>query len=104
MTAVTRNEQTDPDKTREIGGGGVASIDRSAGHARYSHELPEETSAAMTRGIVRVVPLVFCAVLGSLAGSAVIGLIAAVVVFLAFDLAMEEHSVLLALFRRLRKV
>ena len=76
---------------------------RRYGHAQYTHQLSEEETEAVSRWLVRVVPLVFGTMMGSLAHNTVIGLSAALAVSLAFDLSMEGNSIVLRLFRRLRK-
>jgi len=76
---------------------------RRYGHAQYTHQLSEEETEAVSRWLVRVVPLVFGAMMGSLAHNTAIGLSAALAVSLAFDLSMEGNSIVLGLFRRLRK-
>jgi hypothetical protein len=76
---------------------------RRYGHAQYTHQLSEEETEAVSRWLVRVVPLVFGVMMGSLANNTAIGLSAALAVSLAFDLSMEGNSIVLGLFRRLRK-
>lgn len=72
-------------------------------HADYSHELSDEETEAVTRWLVRIVPLIFGALLGGLAENLAIGLAGALVVSLSFDLSMEKHSIILGLYRRLRR-
>lgn len=71
-------------------------------HARYSHQLSEEASDAALRTLVRVVPIVVGGMLGSVAENLMIGLGAALAITLAFDLSMEQDSIVRALFGRLR--
>lgn len=76
---------------------------RHSQQPRYSHELPEESTDALSRLIVRVVPLIFGTLLGSLAGNLAIGIIAASAIALAFDLSMEDQSLVRGVLRRLRR-
>ena len=92
-------EKSDPDALAPNG----KKAARRCRHAQYTHQLSEEETEAASRWLVRVVPLFFGALLGSLAHNMAIGLLAAVVVSLAFDLSMESDSIALGLYRRLRK-
>ncbi|MCB1800309.1 MAG: hypothetical protein KDI82_01345 [Gammaproteobacteria bacterium] len=69
----------------------------------YSHDLPEASTDAFSRVIVRIVPLIFGTLLGSLAGNLAVGITAASAIALAFDLSMEDQSVVRGVWRRLRK-
>ena len=69
-------------------------------YARHTHELPEESSEATSRALIRVVPLVYAALLGGLADSLLLGLSAGVILSAAFDLSMGAKSLVLSLVRR----
>jgi hypothetical protein len=107
METETGNDQPTCSLAEQLDRDTLAPSSRSAAsrcrHARYTHQLSEEDTEAVSRWLVRVVPLVFGAMLGSLAHNTAIGLLAAVAVSLAFDLSMEGNSIALGLYRRLRK-
>ena len=69
-------------------------------YAHHTHELPEESSEATSRALIRVVPLIYAALLGGLADSLLLGLSAGVILSVAFDLSMGANSLVLALLRR----
>ncbi|MBT8430276.1 MAG: hypothetical protein KJN79_10230 [Gammaproteobacteria bacterium] len=69
-------------------------------YARHTHELPEESSEATSRALIRVVPLVYAVLLGGLADSLLLGLSAGVILSAAFDLSMGAKSLVLSLLRR----
>jgi len=71
-------------------------------YAAYTHQLSDETTATVSRLIVRIVPLISGATLGYLAENVMIGLLAASAVSLAFDLSMEDNSIVLNVYRHLR--
>jgi len=80
----------------------VAPLDR-AHHdrfARHTHELPNESSEATSRALIRVVPLAYGALLGGLADSLLLGLSAGVILSAAFDLWMGANSLVLSLLRK----
>ena len=104
MEAKIRTERPALDMVQDTDPVRLESHTKSAGHGRYTHELPEETNEALSRALVRIVPLVFGALLGSLGDSVAIGVSAALAISLAFDWSMEEHSIVRRVFRRLRKV
>ena len=107
METETRNDQPACSMVEKSDPKALAPSGRKAArcypHAQYTHQLSEEEAEAVSRWLVRVVPLVFGAMLGSLAHNIAIGLLAAVAVSLAFDLSMEGNSIALGLYRRLRK-
>ena len=80
----------------------VSSSDRSHHDrfARHTHELPDESSEATSRALIRVVPLAYGALLGSLADSLLLGLSAGAILSTAFDLWMGSNSLVLSLLRR----
>jgi len=101
MEAGTRTERTLQRVAQDNHPVESGSIERSAVHGKYTHELPEETTEAISRALVRIVPLAYGTLLGSLADSTAIGLTAALAISLAFDWSMEEHSIVRGVFRRL---
>jgi len=107
METETRNDRPACSVAEKLDQDGLAPSGRKAArrypHAQYTHQLSEEEAEAVSRWLVRVVPLVFGAMLGSLAHNIAIGLLAALAVSLAFDLSMEGNSIALGLYRRLRK-
>lgn len=68
--------------------------------ARHTHELPDESSEVTSRALIRVVPLAYGALLGSLADSLLLGLSAGAIISVAFDLWMGANSLVLSLLRR----
>ena len=75
----------------------------SAHHDRYAHhthDLPDESSEASSRALIRVVPLVYGALLGGLADSMFLGFSSGMVLSVAFDLSMGGNSMVRSLFRR----
>ena len=107
METETGNYQPTRNVAEKLDLDALAPSGRSAAsrcrHARYTHQLSEAETEAVSRWLVRIVPLIFGAMLGSLAHNIAIGLLAAVAVSLAFDLSMEGNSIALGLYRRLRK-
>ncbi|MGB5253602.1 MAG: hypothetical protein WBN68_12860 [Sedimenticolaceae bacterium] len=107
MKMETRNDPPARGVAEKLDPEALAPSDRKAArrypHAQYTHQLSEEEAEAVSRWLVRVVPLVFGAMLGSLANNIAIGLSTALVVSLAFDLSMEGNSIALGSYRRLRK-
>ena len=69
-------------------------------HAHYTHQLPEESTEAASRLLVRVVPLVFGAMLGSVGNNLAVALAAALAISVAFDLSMADKSIARRLYRR----
>ena len=84
-------------------GRGVRRPSRRYRSAQYSHQLTDAETEAAGRWLVRIVPLVFGAALGSLAQNFTIGVLSALFASVLFDLSMEQHSLCLRLYRRLRK-
>lgn len=68
-------------------------------HGQYTHELPEDSTDAASRSLVRFVPLVYGALLGGLADSVALGLVAGAAVSAVFDLYMGENSMVRGMFR-----
>ena len=63
-------------------------------YVEYSHELPERAAEAMSRVLVRIVPLVYGGLLGHLGGRMGLGLLLGFVSAAAFDLYMGDKSML----------
>ena len=70
-------------------------------YARHTHDLPDDSSEASSRALVRVVPLAYGALLGGLADSLWLGFAAGLVLSMAFDLNMAENSLVRSLSRGL---
>lgn len=70
-------------------------------YAHYTHELPEESADATSRALVRVVPLAYGGLLGALADNVTLGLFAGFALSAAFDLYMDDNSMVRALSRRM---
>ncbi|MCB1801522.1 MAG: hypothetical protein KDI82_07545 [Gammaproteobacteria bacterium] len=73
-------------------------IDR---YAHHDHELSESTAEAVSRTIIRLVPLAYGILLGGLIDSLVMGLVAGGILSAALDLSMRGQSLLRALARDL---
>jgi hypothetical protein len=69
-------------------------------YVHYAHELPNESSELASRVLMRIVPLVYAVLLGGLADSLLLGLSVGLVLSVVFDLYMDSHSMVRALFRR----
>lgn len=61
-------------------------------YATFTHEVPEETSEAASRVLIRVVPVTYGLLLGGLAGHIVIGLAVGLMVTAFLDLRMGADS------------
>jgi len=70
-------------------------------YAQQSHELPDAAAEATSRALIRIVPLAYGALLGSLADSIVLGLWVGLILGTAFDLNMGEKSMARALLQGL---
>ncbi len=70
-------------------------------YVHYSHELPDETSEAASRGLIRFVPIAYGALLGALADNLAVGLSIGALLSAALDLAMGEDSIVRPFSRRL---
>lgn len=101
MKSELSNARPVPDIPQAIDRDDLVPLSRWAGHARYTHQLSDETTDAISRVLVRVVPLAFGALMGSLAYNTLIGVSAAIAISIAFDLSMQEHSIVRRVFRRL---
>lgn len=60
-------------------------------------------AAVSSRLLIRLLPIAFGILLGSIADNLAIGLVAAIAVSLSFDLSMEDGSIVRALYRYLRR-
>ena len=65
-------------------------------YVEYSHELPEGAAEAVSRVLVRIVPLIYGGLLGHLGGRMGLGLLLGFVSAAAFDLYMGDKSMLRA--------
>lgn len=63
-------------------------------HGHYTHELPEYTSEAFSQWLIRLVPLVYGALIGGLGDHLAIGLVIGGAISLAFDFSMDDDSLL----------
>jgi hypothetical protein len=61
-------------------------------YVEYTHELPEDTSEATSRSLIRVVPLAYGGLLGGLADNMLLGMAVGATACAAFDLHMGENS------------
>ena len=75
-------------------------IDELVESTHHAHELPNESSELASRVLMRIVPLVYAVLLGGLADSLLLGLSVGLVLSVVFDLYMDSHSLVRALFRR----
>ncbi len=66
-------------------------------YARHSHQLPEDTTEASSRTLVRVVPVAYGVLLGGLGDNVVLGLAAGVCLSVVFDLYMGDRSIVRSL-------
>ena len=62
-------------------------------HVEYTHELPDDTSEATSRSLIRVVPLAYGGLLGGLADNMLLGLSVGATASAAFDLHMGDNSI-----------
>jgi len=62
-------------------------------YVEYSHDLPEDTSEATSRSLVRVVPLAYGVLLGGLADNMLLGLSVGAMASAAFDWHMGDNSI-----------
>ena len=62
-------------------------------YVEYSHDLPEDTSEASSRSLVRVVPLAYGVLLGGLADNMLLGLSVGAMASAAFDWHMRTSPV-----------
>jgi hypothetical protein len=62
-------------------------------HVEYTHELPDDTSEATSRSLIRVVPLAYGGLLGGLVDNMLLGVSVGATASAAFDLHMGEHSI-----------
>ena len=76
---------------------------RRGRRVRYTHELSDESSEAMSRTLIRLVPLAYGVMLGALSDRLWLGLSAGLVSSAAFDVYMGRHSLIRSAFRRLLK-
>lgn len=63
-------------------------------HVEYTHELSEGTAEAVSRVLIRLVPLIYGGLLGHLGGQMALGLLLGFAFAAAFDLYMGDKSVL----------
>ena len=63
-------------------------------HVEYTHELPEGTAEAVSRALIRIVPLIYGGLLGHLGGNMALGLLLGFASAAAFDLYMGNKSIL----------
>jgi hypothetical protein len=68
-------------------------------YAHYTHELTEDSTETSARVLVRIVPLAYGALLGTLSDRLVLGLGAGILLSLAFDLFMGRGSLARSLSR-----
>ena len=66
-------------------------------YARHSHQLPEDSTEASSRTLVRVVPVAYGVLLGGIGDNVVLGLAAGVFLGALFDLYMGERSIVRSL-------
>lgn len=69
-------------------------------YVRYSHELPEFSTEAASRMLIRGVPLIYGGLLGDLIDVMPFGLGLGLALSAAFDVNMGRHSLLRGLYRR----
>ncbi len=68
-------------------------------YARHSHELPDESSEASSRALIRLVPLLYGGLFGGLANNILLGFVVGAMLSMCFDLLMGRNSMLRSLFR-----
>ena len=61
-------------------------------YVHYSHEMPDETSEASARTLIRMVPLVYGALLGGILGNMPLGIALGVALSVALDMRMKRYS------------
>lgn len=96
MESQDMQEKSTPHMAVHAGveGVGVGNSVHHDQYAHYTHELSEETSESLSRAVTRLVPLAYGALLGSLDNNLLLGLAASLLVSLALDWSMKEHSML----------
>ncbi|MCG6967438.1 MAG: hypothetical protein LJE59_13100 [Chromatiaceae bacterium] len=97
MHADHRRDQDDPAVSDRRA---VARRVHEEQHVHYTHEMSRDTSEASGRFIIRMVPLLYGVLVGSLLADPVPGLLVGSLGFMALDLTMAGNSLLLALLRR----
>lgn len=80
---------------------GPAEQPRRDQYVHYTHELPALGAESATRVLVRVVPLIYGALLGHLIGAITVGIALGAVLSMAFDIGMGQDSLLRGLYRRI---
>lgn len=70
-------------------------------HVQYSHEMSDETAEASSRTLIRIVPLVYGALLGGLIDDILLGVSLGMVLSIALDSRMGRQSLSLGLLRPL---
>ena len=71
-------------------------------HLHYTHELPEAAADAVSRVLIRVVPLAYGLLLGGLSDNMPLGLALGAIVSVIADLNLREHSFTRALILSIR--
>ncbi len=77
---------------------------RRGRRVRYTHELSDESSEAMSRTLIRLVPLTYGVMLGALSGRLWLGISAGLIFSALFDVYMGRHSLTRFAFRGLLKI
>ena len=70
-------------------------------YAKFTHDVPEQTSEAASRVLVRLVPVAYGLLLGGLAGNLALGLAGGALVAMLLDLRMGAFSLARDLSRRI---
>ena len=100
MLNVSRTNQNCIEIDGQRGAFGSDDQRRQDHYVHYTHQMSDETAEAWARALIRLVPLVYGALMGGLYGSLTVGLLLGLVVSLALDYRMWHNSLSRPLLRR----